>query len=82
MHCYFSGFGESSTVIQSMNNDIIKKFKIENSDLILGNRFYNYKNTLKNGMPIHIFFGNIVFKSFSVCTTFLPFVRPHLCASL
>ena len=41
-------------------NDIIKKFKIENSDLILGNRFYNYKNTLKNGMPIHIFFGNIV----------------------
>ena len=41
-------------------NDIIKKFKIENSDLILGNRFYNYKNTLKNGMPIHIFSGNIV----------------------
>ena len=41
-------------------NDIIKKFQIENSDLILGNRFYNYKNTLKNGMPIHIFFGNIV----------------------
>ena len=38
-------------------NDIIKKFQIENSDLILGNRFYNYKNTLKNGMPIHIFFS-------------------------
>ena len=42
-------------------NDIIKKFKIENSDLILGNRFYNYKNTLKNGMPIHIFFRTLFF---------------------
>jgi len=41
-------------------DDIIKKLKDENSDLILGNRFYNYKNTLKNGMPIHIFLGNIV----------------------
>ena len=35
------------------------KFKTENCDLILGNRFYNYKRTLNNGMPLHIFFGNI-----------------------
>lgn len=39
---------------------IISNFKLKNSDLILGNRFYNYKKTLKNGMPLHIFIGNIV----------------------
>ncbi len=41
-------------------DEIIKKLSDEKADLVLGNRFYNYKNTLKNGMPIHIFVGNIV----------------------
>ena len=30
----------------------------------------------------HIFFGKILFKSFSVWTTFFPLVSLHLCASL
>lgn len=38
---------------------IIGSFVLAKSDLILGNRFYNYSNTLKNGMPFHIFVGNI-----------------------
>ena len=37
------------------------EFKKNNFDLILGNRFYQYKKALRNGMPIPIFLGNIVF---------------------
>ena len=38
-----------------------EKFKNENSDLILGNRFYKYNEAWKRGMPILIFVGNIFF---------------------
>ena len=38
--------------------DMKKKF-LEGYDLVLGNRFYNYKQPLKDGMPIHIYLGNI-----------------------
>ena len=38
-----------------------KQFTKENSDLILGNRFYKYKKAIENGMPLSIFFGNIFF---------------------
>ena len=41
-------------------DQIIVELKKNQIDLILGNRFYDYKKTLKNGMPLHIFFGNIV----------------------
>lgn len=35
-----------------------KKFN-EGNDLVLGNRFFDYKQPLKDGMPIHIYLGNI-----------------------
>lgn len=35
-----------------------KKFE-EGSDLVLGNRFFDYKQPLNDGMPIHIYLGNI-----------------------
>ena len=41
-------------------DEFFEKLKIEEPDLILGNRFYDYKKTLENGMPLHIFVGNIV----------------------
>ena len=44
-------------------HEIKSLFEKKNSDLILGNRFYNLSETLKNGMPFHIFLGNIFFSS-------------------
>lgn len=41
-------------------NIIIQALDKDKSDLVLGNRFYDYKITLKNGMPWHIFIGNII----------------------
>ena len=38
-----------------------KKILQNKSDLILGNRFYEYRKPLKNGMPLLIFLGNIFF---------------------
>lgn len=35
-----------------------KKFN-EGYDLILGNRFFDYKQPLRDGMPLYIYFGNI-----------------------
>jgi glycosyltransferase involved in cell wall biosynthesis len=39
-------------------NKLKKKFT-EGKDLILGNRFYNYSQPFKDGMPVYIYFGNI-----------------------
>ena len=36
-----------------------KKFEA-GADLVLGDRFYDYKQPLKDGMPWHIYIGNIV----------------------
>ena len=38
--------------------DMKQKFN-DGYDLVLGNRFFNYKEPLKNGMPIYIYLGNI-----------------------
>ena len=38
-----------------------EKFKIDGSDLILGNRFFKYNEAWKRGMPLTIFVGNIFF---------------------
>ena len=38
-----------------------EKFQKENADLILGNRFFKYKEAWKRGMPLPIFLGNIFF---------------------
>lgn len=38
--------------------DMKQKFN-DGYDLVLGNRFFNYKEPLKNGMPIYIYVGNI-----------------------
>ena len=38
--------------------DMKKKFA-ENYDLVLGNRFYDFKQPLNDGMPLHIYLGNI-----------------------
>ena len=35
-----------------------KKF-FENSDLVLGNRFHDYLQPYKDGMPLYIYFGNL-----------------------
>lgn len=32
---------------------------LNGSDLVLGNRFFNFKQPLRDGMPIHIYLGNI-----------------------
>ena len=32
---------------------------IEGADLVLGNRFFNLKQPIRDGMPIHIYLGNI-----------------------
>ncbi len=32
---------------------------IQRNDLVLGNRFFNLRQPLKDGMPIHIYLGNI-----------------------
>ena len=40
----------------------VKKMKEKFSDgcdLVLGNRFHNFKQPLKDGMPLHIYLGNI-----------------------
>tara|TARA_A100001011_G_scaffold283370_1_gene293648 strand:- start:2306 stop:3028 length:723 start_codon:yes stop_codon:yes gene_type:complete len=42
----------------SQVKEMKKKF-FEGCDLVLGNRFHNLKQPLKDGMPIHIFLGNI-----------------------
>ena len=41
----------------------MKKIFQENTDLILGDRFYNFKQPIIDGMPKHIYFGNIVLSS-------------------
>ncbi len=38
-----------------------KKFQSEKADLILGNRFFKYKEAWERGMPLPIFLGNIFF---------------------
>ena len=38
--------------------DMKNKFN-EGFDLVLGNRFFNYKQPLKDGMPFYIYIGNI-----------------------
>ncbi len=38
-----------------------EKFKLDKSDLVLGNRFFKYKEAWKAGMPFPIFIGNIFF---------------------
>ena len=37
----------------------IKDNFLNGSDLVLGNRFFNFKQPLRDGMPIHIYLGNI-----------------------
>ena len=46
----------------NLNNidEIFNLINKNNSDLVLGNRFYDYLKTFKSSMPFHIFIGNIV----------------------
>ena len=37
----------------------MKKKFFENSDLVLGNRFHDYLQPFKDGMPLYIYFGNL-----------------------
>ena len=39
-------------------NKLKDKFN-EGKDLILGNRFYDYRQPFKDGMPLYIYFGNL-----------------------
>ena len=42
----------------SQAKEMKEKFS-DGCDLVLGNRFHNYKQPLKDGMPLHIYLGNI-----------------------
>lgn len=67
----FSGlqkcFDEKATHVIEIHGDgqydlkfvenMIQKFK-EDNDLVLGNRFYEKKKALENGMPSYIYYGN------------------------
>ena len=37
----------------------MKKKFLEQNDLVLGNRFFDYKQPFKDGMPLYIYLGNI-----------------------